>query len=119
MSLITSKRIATVISIVLCAVLYVSFLSVFSTKRETQICYVETKNERFHAHLNCSNADEFDYETTVYKACKNYTPCDHCYRYGEPSKTTIAERNYVAPLLISVPISAAVFLLLTYKKKEK
>lgn len=114
-----SKRIAAVISIVLCAVLYLSFLSAFSTKRDTHICYVENKNERFHAHLNCSNADEIDYETTVYKACKNYKPCDHCYRYGEPSKTTITERNYIIPLLISVPASVSVFLLLTYKKKER
>lgn len=118
MKLINSRRIAAVISLLLCVVLYLSFLFAFSTKRDTHICYVEKKNEIFHAHLNCSEASEIDYETTVYKACRNYNPCDHCYRYGEPSKTTITERNYVIPFFISVPVSATVYVLLTIRKKE-
>jgi hypothetical protein len=36
----------------------------------------------------------------------------------EQYETTITERNYVIPAIISIPTSVAVFFLLTYKKRE-
>lgn len=113
-----SKRIAAVISILLCITLYLSFLSAFSTKRDTYICYTTKTGECYHSAI-CQYASKSAYETTVYEACQEYKPCNYCNPCIERYKTTITERNYVIPLLISAPISAAVFLLLTYKKKTR
>ena len=117
MSIITSKRIAAVISLVLCAALYLSFLSAFTTKRDTYICYTTKTGTHFHSatckYLNTA------YETTVYEASQKYKPCNYCNPCIEQYETTITYRNYVIPIFISVPISGAVFLLLTYKKKKK
>lgn len=116
-SLTFSKRIAAIISIVLCAVLYLSFLSAFTTKRDTYICYVTEHGTHYHAPT-CIYLDTAR-ETTVYEVSRRYAPCNYCNPCIERYETTITYRNYVAPILISVPASAAVFLLLTYKKKEK
>lgn len=118
MNIITSKRIAAVISILLCITLYLSFLTMaFTNKRDTYICYTTKTGECFHSAI-CQYASKTAYETTVYEASQKYKPCNYCNPCIERYATTITERNYVAPLLISAPISAAVFLLLTYKKKE-
>lgn len=110
------KRIAAVISILLCITLYLSFLSAFSTKRDTYICYTTKTGTHFHSetcqYLNTA------YETTVYEASRKYKPCNYCNPFLEKYKTTITSRNYIIPILISVPISAAIFFLLIYKKKR-
>lgn len=115
--MLTSKRIAAVISLVLCAALYLSFLSAFTTKRDTYICYTTKTGTHFHSatckYLNTA------YETTVYEASQKYKPCNYCNPCIEQYETTITYRNYVIPIFISIPISATVFLLLTYKKKKK
>ena len=116
MNLITSKRIAAIISIVLCAVLYLSFLSAFTTKRDTYICYTTKTGTHYHS-ATCSYLDTA-YETTVYEASRKYKPCKYCNPCIEQYKTTITDRNYIIPIFVSVPISAAVFFLLTYKKKK-
>lgn len=115
LDMITSKRIAAVISILLCIILYLSFLSAFTTKRDTYICYTTKTGECFHSatckYLNTA------YETTVYEASQKYKVCKYCNPCIEQYETTITDRNYIIPIFISVPISAAVFFLLTYKKK--
>lgn len=115
-SIITSKCFAAVISIVLCAVLYLSFLSAFTTERDTYICYTTETGRCFHS-ATCSYLNTA-YETTVYEASKNYLTCNYCNPCVAQYKTTITERNYIIPIFISVPISVAVFFLLTYKKKQ-
>ena len=113
---ITSKRMAAVISIVLCVVLYLSFLSVFTTTRDTYICYTTKTGERFHSatckYLNTA------YETTVYEASQKYKVCKYCNPCVEQYETTFTERNYITPLLISAPISVTVFILLIWKKED-
>lgn len=111
-----SKRIAAIISLLLCIALYLSFLSAFTTKRDTYICYTTKTGECFHS-ATCSYLNTA-YETTVYKASQKYKVCKYCNPCVEQYKTTITERNYVIPMLISAPISAGVFLLLTYKKEK-
>lgn len=112
----TSKRIAAVISILLCVALYLSFLSAFTTKRDTYICYTTKTGTHFHSatcqYLNTA------YETTVYEASRKYKPCNYCNPCVSQYKTTITDRNYIVPMLISVPISTTVFFLLTYKKEK-
>lgn len=110
------KRIAAVISILLCITLYLSFLSAFTTKRDTYICYTTKTGTHFHS-ATCSYLDTA-YETTVYEASRKYKPCNYCNPFLEKYETTITDRNYVIPAIISVPISATVFFLLTYKKKK-
>lgn len=116
MNIITSKRIAAIISILLCIALYLSFLSAFTTKRNTYICYTTKTGECFHSatciYLNTA------YETTVYEASQKYKACKYCNPCVEQYETTVTLRNYTVPALISVPVSAAVFLLLTLKKKK-
>lgn len=116
-SLPFSKRIAAIISILLCITLYLTFLTTgFSSKRDTYICYTTKTGECYHS-ATCSYLNTA-YETTVYEACHKYKPCKHCNPCVEKYETTITERNYIVPLLISSPISVAVFFLLTYKKKN-
>ncbi len=116
MAIITSKRIAAVISIVLCAVLYLSFLSAFTTQRDTYICYTTKTGECFHSMTcKCINTA---YETTVYEACHEYKPCKYCNPCVEKYETTITDRNYFIPASICLPISVVVFLILSYKKKS-
>ena len=114
--MLTSKRIAAVISIILCAALYLSFLSAFTTKRDTYICYTTKTGTHYHSAI-CSYLDTA-YETTVYEASRKYKPCNYCNPCVKNYETTITDRNYIIPLVISIPISAAVYLLLTYKKKK-
>lgn len=117
LNMLTSKRFAAVISILLCVFLYFALLTTaFSTKVNTYICYTQSKDDQFH-DITCwqlkGNSVE---ETTVYHVSESHVRCEHC----KPSdKITITDRNYIIPIIISVPISAAVFLLLTYKKKQK
>lgn len=117
MNIITSKRIAAVISLLLCITLYLSFLTMaFTTKRDTYICYTTKTGECFHS-ATCSYLNTA-YETTVYEASQKYKACKFCNPCVKQYETTITDRNYVSPILISVPISIAVYLLLTYKKKQ-
>lgn len=110
-----SKRFAAVISILLCVFLYFALLTtVFSNKVNTYICYTQSKDDQFHDitcwQLQGSSVEE----TTVFHVSDSHVRCSYC----KPSdKITITDRNYIIPIFISVPISAAVFLLLTYKKK--
>lgn len=114
----TLKRIAAVISILLCITLYLTFLTtVFTNKRDTYICYTTKTGECFHS-ATCRYISKSAYETTVYEASSKYRPCNYCNPCVERYETTITERNYIIPAVISVPISTAVFLLLTYKKKQ-
>lgn len=117
MNIMTSKRIAAIISLLLCITLYLSFLSAFTTKRDTYICYT-TKTDDYYHSATCLHIKNSVSETTVYKAAKKYSPCSSCNPCIERYATTITERNYVIPMLISAPISAGVFLLLTYKKER-
>ena len=117
-SLPFSKRIAAIISLILCAVLYLSFLSAFSTKRDTYICYTTKTGECYHSAICQVINKKESYETTVYESCQKYKRCVVCNPCIERYETTITDRNYVIPILISVPISATVFLLLTYRKKN-
>ena len=112
-----SKRVAAIISLLLCAVLYLSFLFAFSSKRDTYICYTTKTGECFHA-ATCRYASKTAYETTVYEACRKYKPCNYCNPCVKQYETTITIRNYIAPLVISVPVSAAVYVLLTVGKKK-
>ena len=73
------KRLALTISVLLCAILYLAFITlVFTekTSRDTYICYTTKTGTHFHAatcnHLNTA------YETTVYEASKDYKPCKYC-----------------------------------------
>ena len=114
---IISKRIAAMISLLLCAALYLSFLFAFSTKRDTYICYTTKTGECFHT-ATCRYASKTAYETTVYEACKKYKPCNYCNPCVKQYETTITVRNYVIPLIISVPASITVYVLLTIGKKK-
>lgn len=116
MNILTSKRIAAVIAIVLCITLYFALMTTaFTTKRDTYICYTTKTGECFHSatckYLNTA------YETTVYEASKEYKVCKYCNPCIEDYKTTFTSRDYITPLLISLPISALTFVILTYKKK--
>ena len=112
-----SKRIAAVVSIVLCAILYLSFLTMaFTNERDTYICYTTKTGSCYHADY-CRYISMSAYETTVYEASKEYRPCSFCNPCVERCKTTITVRNYTTPILISAPISIAVYLLLIRKKK--
>jgi hypothetical protein len=115
---IISKRISAVISLLLCITLYLIFLTtVFTNERDTYICYTTKTGECFHSAV-CQYISKSAYETTVYEASKKYRPCNHCNPCVKNYETTITERNYFIPLLISAPISTSVFFLLTYKKKD-
>lgn len=116
LDMLTSKRIAAVISILLCVFLYFALLTTaFSAKVNTYICYTQSKDDQFHDitcwHLKGNSVEE----TTVYHVSDSHVRCEYC----KPSdRITITERNYIIPIFISAPISAAVYLLLTYKKKQ-
>ena len=116
--IIKSKRFAAIVSLLLCIVLYLSCLTlVFTTKRDTYICYTTKTGECFHSatckYLNTS------YETTVYEASQKYKMCKYCNPCVEKYETTIIVRDYISPLLISLPISALAFVILTFKKKPE
>ena len=114
-----SRRVALVISLLLCVTLYLLLLSmVFTTERDTYICYTTRTGECYHDD-SCHYIRYTAYETTVYEATqKGYSPCSQCNPCYKNNKTTIVAKNHTYPILISVPISVAVFLLLGYRKKE-
>ena len=98
-------------SLLLCTILYLLFLSfAFTEERDTYICYTTKTGTHYHSpvcqYLNTA------YETTVYEASKKYKPCDHCNPCVANYKTTITVRNYLAPALISIPISAIIYITL-------
>lgn len=123
----TKKRIIPValsISVLLCAIFYLSFLTLAfteKTNRTTYICYTTKTGTHFHSatckYLNTS------YETTVYEASKKYKFCIYCYDkiYIDKNKTiiTVTERDYLTPALISIPLSTAIFIALIIDKKDK
>ena len=115
------KRLALPISVLLCAVLYLSFLTLAfteKTNRDTYICYTTKTGTHFHSatckYLNTA------YETTVYEASKKYKPCDYCNPCVELYKTkiTVTKRNYLAPALISIPLSTIIYIALINDKKD-
>ena len=116
--MLTSKRVAAIVSLLLCIALYLSFLFAFSTTRDTYVCFIEEETGIFH----CLSHGYGYTESNVYEAQKKYSPCSQqgCLNaiYNENYKITIEEKNYIAPILISLPISVAVYVLLTVDKKK-
>ena len=113
--LLQSKSFLVAICILLCIVSYVFLLNhVFTdtNTRTTYICYTTKTGTHYHSedckYLNTS------YETTVYEASKIYKACEYCNPYKGANRTTVTltERNYIAPILICVPISVTVFIIL-------
>lgn len=115
---LTSKRMAAIISLLLCMILYLSSLSVFSKSQDTYICYIDKKEGTFHIP-ECAYAGKNAFESTMYEAQKHYSHCI-CRPsiYDERYKVTITVRDYVTPLIISVPASITVYVLLTIGKKK-
>ena len=113
------KRYAFAISILICVVFYLLFLTLaFSEKKETYICYTTKTGECYHAYY-CSYLKYSSYPTTVYQAeKKKYRACSKCNPFQERFKTTITIRNYLAPALISIPISTLIYIGLTKEKKD-
>ena len=119
---IHTKKLALIISLLLCVILYLSFLSFAfteKTNRDTYICYTTKTGDCFHA-ITCSYVKNSSYETTVYEASKKYRKCSNCNPCYANNKTTITvyERNYFAPALISIPISVIIYFALINEKKE-
>ncbi len=128
MNILTSKRIAAVISIFLCVVLYFLLLAnVFTKKIDTFTVYTQEGLDVIHGNSMCQTNkwDGLDYEysldktkpiivTTAYD-CTAHSWCTLCAE--EMKKITITEKDYITPLLISLPISALTFAILTVKKK--
>jgi len=115
--IIFHKRIAVIISLLLCIALYLLFLNTaFTQTRTTYVCYTTKTGTHYHAptcrYINTA------YETTVYEACRKYKPCEYCNPCMAEYKTKFTERNYIAPLAISIPVSVAVFFLLSYRKER-
>lgn len=118
-SFIHSARFAIAISILLCLLVYLSFLAVaFTDSRETYICYITKTGECFH-DKECKYTTKSSYQTTVYEACRKFKPCNHCNPCVEKNKTTISVRNYVAPLLISSVTFIIMLFLTLYNKESK
>jgi hypothetical protein len=116
-----SKKIALIVSVVLCVTFYLSFLTLAFTEKtnqETYICYTTKTGTHFHSD-NCKYLNTM-YQTTVYEACKKYKPCEYCDPFYESNKTkiTITERNYLVPALISIPLSTIIYIALINDKKD-
>lgn len=111
MNIISTPRIAAVLAILLCITLYFALLSnVFTTKIDTYTCYIV--DGQIH-DINCYELDEKKpAETTVYEAIKH----NKIHGCNFTNQTTITQKNYVVPLLISTPISVLVYFILTSKK---
>ncbi len=115
-SISSSKRITAIVSLLLCVVLYFSLLTtVFSTKVNTYICYTQENDSSFHSLVCYKIRGASVTETTIHQASKKYTRCQTC---NPSDKTTITDRNFVAPALISVSVSVAIYFLLAYKKND-
>ena len=116
---ITWGQFALVCSIIICIVLYTSFLfTAFSEEVDTYICYTTDTGECYHASY-CQYLSQSRHQTTVYKATRNYRSCSRCNPCIEKYETTIVVRNYFLPALISVPTSVMVYLLMTRKKSNQ
>lgn len=129
MNILTSKRIAAVISIFLCISLYFSLLSaVFTKKVDTFIAYTQEGQTVLHGSITCkTNTSEFGYHhvdtldfskpiiTTTNYEHQDYTICRSC--VTSAVETTITVKNYVTPLIISIVVSLSAFFILTFKKK--
>ena len=116
---ITWGQFALVCSIIICIVLYTSFLfTAFSEEVDTYICYTTDTGECYHASY-CQYLSQSRHQTTVYKATRNYRSCSRCNPCIEKYETTIVVRNYFLPALISVPTSVMVYLLMTRKKTNQ
>lgn len=127
MEIITSKRIAAAISLLLCVFLYFALLTTaFTYKVDTFIVYTQTGTDVIHGNRLC-HTDEWlglhykyvlDQDkpiimTTAYD-CPNHKWCTECSKHME--ETTVTRRDYVTPLLISIPISGLLLFVLVYKK---
>ena len=115
------QRHAFIFSLLLCLILYFSFLIFAFTEKnhvDTYICYTTKTGECYHAAY-CQYLRNSSYKTTVYEAKKKYRKCSRCSPILEKYKTTIIvkERNYFFPALISIPLSAATYILLIKTNK--
>lgn len=116
---ISWKKFALICSIIICIVLYTSFLlTTFSEEVDTYICYTTDTGECYHAAY-CQYLSRSQHKTTVYQATRSYRSCSRCNPCMEKYQTTIVVRNYFLPALISVPTSVMVYLLLTKKKTNE
>lgn len=117
-----TKQNSKAIAIILFVVLYLLFLTTaFTNERDTYICYTTKTGKCYHSAF-CDYIGKSAYETTVYEACRNYRPCSYCNPCVDRFKTTIKDRNYIAPFFISGAISIAIFYFLnkedTLKEEE-
>lgn len=117
------QNLAIPVSLVLCLILYFSFLTFAFTEKnyiDTYICYTTKTGECYHAAY-CGYLYRSSYETTVYEAKKkNYRSCSRCNPCQDRYETSIIvkKRNYIAPALISIPISVATYFVLIKTNKE-
>lgn len=127
MNILTSKRIAAVIAIFLCITLYFGLLeNVFTKKVDTLIVYTQEDSEYIHGYINCTEYNAYGDKRYGLDSSKPIIPttlheCPDklaCCMQGA-KETTITVKNYIAPLLISLPISALAFIILTIKKKTQ
>ena len=117
-NLLVSKRVETIVSLSLCVVLYLVLLTTaFSKEKLTYTCYTTRTGECYHS-VSCHHIKYSAYETTVYHASKRYRKCPYCDPRVTQYRTHITVRNYFYPALISIPVSASVFLFWGYRKKE-
>lgn len=117
------QRNALSFALLLCLTLYLSFLVFAFTERsyvDTYVCYTTKTGECYHA-ATCSYLRYGAYKTTVYEAQKKYRQCSRCNPRQECYKTSVKvrKRNYVAPALISIPLSATTYIILIKTKKER
>lgn len=117
-SLEKEKRVAALISLVLCIIIYLTLLtSVFTKQVDTYICYTTETGECYHAET-CRYLWNSAKETTVYEALGEYRSCSYCNPQIEKYETTLIVRNYEAPFFISVPIAVGIYILLAFRKKK-
>lgn len=129
MNILTSKRIAAVISIFLCISLYFSLLSaVFTKKIDTHVVYTQEGSNMIHGTMGCTAYDRVGYDnirridrskpiiTTTMNECPDYIPCQSTCMV-EAKEITLTVKDYISPLIISLLVSATVYFILTFKKK--
>lgn len=124
LSFVDTKRTAIAISIILCIALYFALLiTVFTYKVDTFIVYTQEGINVIHGTALChtdilGNDLVLDLEkpiiTTTAYDCPDHKWCAKCSRQRE--KTTITRKDYVTPLLISIPTSGLLLFVLAYKK---
>jgi hypothetical protein len=108
---LTNKKIAAVISIILCICIYFLLLSnCFTTKVDTYVCYIA--DNKIH-DINCPRlTGKQVVESTVHNCYKTYPLCGCDFT----NQATVTQKYYILPLLISAPISFGIYVLLTGKK---